>query len=94
MLYIGIHQGKPLIFHNFWKIPTLGAEGRKGRIIVGRTAITTLYPGRELPEIDASRADILSGLAGMTLLGEQDEDVLEAKFDELVKSQKTTLFRN
>jgi hypothetical protein len=75
MLYIGTRQGKPLIFHNFWKVSTLGNHGKEGRIVVGRTAVTTLYPGRELPNIDASRANILSGLAGMTLLGEQNESL-------------------
>jgi hypothetical protein len=75
MLYIGAPQGKPLIFHNFWKVATLGDRGKEGRLVVGRTAVTTLYPGRELPNIDASRANILSGLAGMTLLGEQNENM-------------------
>jgi cell wall-associated NlpC family hydrolase len=72
MLYIGTSQGKPIIFHNFWKVATLGANGKQGRIVVGRTAITTLFPGRELPRIDTARADILSGLGGMVFVGEQN----------------------
>jgi cell wall-associated NlpC family hydrolase len=76
MLYIGLHNGRPLIFHNFWKVGTKGANGQKGRIIVGRTAITTLYPGRELPDIDPSRANILYALAGMSLLGEKNQQAL------------------
>jgi hypothetical protein len=75
MLYIGTAQGKPVIFHNFWKIATVAKNGGKGRLVVGRTAITSLYPGRELPDIDAKRANILSGLAGMTILGEQNENL-------------------
>ncbi len=75
MLYIGTAQGKPVIFHNFWKIATVAKNGGKGRRVVGRTAITSLYPGRELPDIDAKRANILSGLAGMTILGEQNENL-------------------
>ena len=69
MLYIGIHQGKPLIFHNFWSIKTRDAQGRRGRIIIGHAAVTTLHPGRELPDLDLPRADILHGLEGLVLLG-------------------------
>ncbi|MDA8123844.1 MAG: SH3 domain-containing protein [Deltaproteobacteria bacterium] len=73
MLYIGVHQGRPLIFHNFWSIKTRDAAGKQGRIIVGRASVTTLHPGRELPDLDLPRADVLYGLAGMTLLGEPPE---------------------
>ncbi len=69
MLYIGVHQGQPLIFHNFWSIKTRDAAGNKGRVIVGRAAVTTLQPGRELSGGDLPRADV----EGMTLLGEPPE---------------------
>ena len=74
MLYIGVHQGKPLIFHNFWSIKTRDADGKRGKIIVGRAAVTTLHPGGELPNLDSPRAGLLSGLEGMTLLGEPPEN--------------------
>jgi hypothetical protein len=74
MLYIGVRQGKPLIFHNSWSIRTRDADGKRGQIIVGRAAITTLRPGGELPNIDSPRADRLFGLEGMTLLGEPPEN--------------------
>ncbi|MEK6653735.1 MAG: NlpC/P60 family N-terminal domain-containing protein [Thermodesulfobacteriota bacterium] len=73
-LYIGVHQGKPLIFHNFWSIKTRDAQGKRGRIIVGRAAITTLHPGRELSIPDTTRDDLLSSLEGMVLLGEPPEN--------------------
>jgi len=73
MLYIGTHRGKPLIFHNFWKVGTRGANGAKGRIIVGKTVITTLHPGSELPDRDLPDADILLGLQGMVFLGEKNQ---------------------
>ena len=69
MLYIGVHQGKPLIFHNFWSIRTRDAHGKKGRVIVGRASVTTLRPGRELRNLDL-QADRLYGLEGMVFLGE------------------------
>ena len=72
MLYIGVHQGRPLIFHSFWSIRTRDAEGNKGRVIVGRAAVTTLQPGRELSGGDLPRTDV----EGMTLLGEPPENGL------------------
>jgi cell wall-associated NlpC family hydrolase len=69
MLYIGVHQGKPLIFHNFWSIRTQDAHGKKGRVIVGRASVTTLRPGRELRNLDL-QADRLYSLGGMVFLGE------------------------
>jgi cell wall-associated NlpC family hydrolase len=69
MLYIGVHQGEPLIFHSFWSVKTRDAAGNKGRVIVGRAAVTTLHPGRELSGSDLPRTDV----EGMTLLGEQPE---------------------
>ena len=81
MLYIGVHQGKPLIFHNFWSIKTRDADGKRGKIIVGRAAVTTLHPGRELQNLDSPRAGLLYGLEGMVFLGELPDDVtnLETK---------------
>jgi len=73
MLYIGVHRGKPLIFHNFWSVKTRDPGGKRGRLIVGRASVTTLHPGSELPNFDFSRGDVLSGLEGMTLLGEPPE---------------------
>jgi len=74
MLYIGVHQGKPLIFHNFWSINTRDTDGGKGRVIVGRAAVTTLHPGRELQNRGFTVADRLHGLAGMVILGEPPTD--------------------
>jgi len=75
MLYIGAQQGRPLVFHNFWKVGTRGPHGGKRSIVVGRTVITTLYPGRERPDIDPSRANMLLGLTGIILLGEQNQHI-------------------
>jgi hypothetical protein len=67
MLYIGVHQGKPLIFHNFWSVRTRDADGKRGKLVVGRAAVTTLNPGRELrPDLPPTNY----GLEGMVFLGE------------------------
>ena len=64
MLYIGVHRGQPLVFHSFWSVKARDDAGNKARIIVGRAAVTTLHPGRDLPRTDVE---------GMTLLGEPPE---------------------
>ena len=65
MLYIGVHQGEPLIFHNFWSVTARDAEGNKGKLIAGRAAVTTLHPGRDLSGRDfpetISRDDLPRG---------------------------------
>lgn len=74
MLYIGTHKNRPLIFHNFWSIKTRDADGTRGRVVVGRAAVTTLQPGSELANLDRPRADRLFSLEGMVLLGEPPVD--------------------
>lgn len=74
MLYIGTRNGKPLIFHNFWSIKTREPDGTRGEVVIGRAAVTTLHPGRELPNLEASFDGFLSRLEGMTLLGEAPEN--------------------
>lgn len=71
MLYMGTHNGKPLVFHNLWGISTMTAPGRKGKLIVGHAAITTLHPGRELPDYHKAAADLATNIMGMTLLVER-----------------------
>lgn len=68
MLYIGSHEGKILVFHNFWGVRTRDWLGRQERIIVGHAAITTLQPGIELYNIDPSQENYLNYVIGMTRL--------------------------
>lgn len=68
MLYMGVHDGEPLVFHNLWGISTRTALGRRGKLIVGHAAITTLHPGRELRNYDEAAADLTRNIKGMTLL--------------------------
>ncbi len=68
MLYIGEHQGRAALMHALWGVRTRSAEGRDGRHIVGRTVITTLQPGLELPEL-SPEGDLLSRVKGIALPG-------------------------
>jgi len=67
MLYIGNQDGQALAFHNFWSVKTRDARGRMGKKIIGRSAITTLRPGKELRG-GRDAGDILPGILGMTLI--------------------------
>jgi hypothetical protein len=69
MLYVGTFRGEIVIFHAFWGIRT-SESGREGRQVVGRTAFTSLEPGRELYEADPA-GTILNRLESMTLLFEK-----------------------
>ncbi len=51
MLYVGSRNNEPLIYHTIWGIRTTSNEPLPGRRIIGLTAITTLEPGRELPDL-------------------------------------------
>jgi cell wall-associated NlpC family hydrolase len=73
MLYMGTHNDKPIVFHNFWGISTETVPGRRGKLIVGHAAITTLHPGRELPDYHKAAADLSTNILGMTLLVESPE---------------------
>jgi hypothetical protein len=49
MLYVGTYRGKPLILHDMWGIRT-ERKGSEGRYIVGKTVISTLDLGEDLPD--------------------------------------------
>lgn len=65
MLYAGLHNGKPVILHNTWAIRFRTKSGQEEKFYIGRTVLTTLEAGLELP---LSRGTILDHLDGMLLL--------------------------
>ena len=80
MLYIGNQDGQALVFHNFWSVKTRDAQGRAVKKIIGRSAITTLHPGKELRK-DKDAGDILPGILGMTLIWPPTTGPGNAAFD-------------
>lgn len=70
-LYIGAYQGQAALLHSFWGIRTEPevVAGRKvsGRFVIGRTVITSLRPGKELPFVDKDSL-FLDRILGMSLL--------------------------
>jgi hypothetical protein len=67
MLYLGQYQGRAVMLHDIWGLKTLDARGVEGRLVLGRAVVTTLAPGRELPDV-ARAGTLLESLSGMTLL--------------------------
>lgn len=68
MLYVGEYQGQAAVLHALWGVRTRDDQGRDGRRIVGRTVITTLQPGIELPDLARPEGDLRGRVRGMTHL--------------------------
>ena len=64
MLYLGLYDGKPVVLHNMWGIRTTLPDGRTGRAVVGRTVITSLRAGAEIPN-RAKTALFIDNLAAL-----------------------------
>lgn len=62
VLYIGQHNGKAYIFHDFWGVHTKSFFGQKGRAIVGETAITTLNLGEGYINVPKRYIDLVHGM--------------------------------
>ncbi len=67
LLYIGTYEGNVMVMHNIWGIRTIDANGKKGRIIVGKAAITTLQLGQDVENFDVNNM-LLSKLVSMNIL--------------------------
>lgn len=67
-LYLGADpaSGEPLLLHNLWGVRTTDSQGREGRALVGRLAITTLRPGEERADVERGR--FYGKILGMTVL--------------------------
>ncbi len=50
VLYVGVYQGRAMIFHSIWGIKTL-EDGKEGRYILGKSLISDLYLGEQLTEV-------------------------------------------
>ncbi len=69
MLYVGSPQGEPMALHNIWGVRVRDRLGQSQKVIIGRTVITDLEPGKSLPGFDLTQS-LLSRIEGMTFLGE------------------------
>ncbi len=79
MLYLGPDpaSGRPIVLHSIWglRIEEPGARGPRvstpGRWVLGRTVITTLTPGAELPTLIKPHGLLVERVTSMTILGER-----------------------
>lgn len=69
MLYVGSPYGEPMALHNIWAVRVRTPEGLVQKVIIGRTVITDLEPGKSLPDFDPTQS-LLNRIQGMTFLGE------------------------
>ena len=69
MLYIGSRDGRAAVQHTVWGLRTRDFLGRKGRLVIGQNAITSLAPGQEVSNLDRPEGELLQRVNGMTLLG-------------------------
>ncbi len=67
-LYLGPDplSGEPMLLHNLWGVRTTDAEGREGRVVIGRLVITSLQPGEERADVEDGR--FYRAIRGMTIL--------------------------
>jgi hypothetical protein len=49
MLYVGIANQRPLVFHSLWGCNVRKVDGSIAKQVVGKAIISTLTPGSELP---------------------------------------------
>ena len=67
MLYIGEHEGRPVVWHAMWGAKTRTPFRGEGRLVVGQTVVTTLTPGVERWDVHL-RDSLLAGLRSMNIL--------------------------
>jgi hypothetical protein len=72
LLYLGRLDGRAVVLHTLWGIRTRTLRKGDGRHLVGRTVITTLQPGVELPDLALPEGDRLRQITGICLLSEPE----------------------
>lgn len=65
MLYIGLQEGKPIVLHTAWALRYKPRDCPENKYIIGKTVLSTLEAGRELP---LSKGTLLDRLDGMLVL--------------------------
>lgn len=70
MLYLGVKDGHPVVFHNLWGVRVDDEQGNPSRLVLGRAVVTTLQPGKELPNLTEGKGDLLARVNSISILGE------------------------
>ena len=72
MLYIGLNEGKPVILHTAWGLRYKPKGCPENKYVIGRTVLSTLEAGKELP---LSKGTMLDRLDSMLLLPVRSEEL-------------------
>jgi hypothetical protein len=48
MLYLGVYDGEPVVMHNVWGVRVKNKNGGEGRVVIGRTVVSSLRAGEEI----------------------------------------------
>ncbi|MBR4423232.1 MAG: C40 family peptidase, partial [Mailhella sp.] len=74
-LYVGSYRGEPVFYHESWGVRRQMPDGRAGRLIIGRTVITSTSPGSERGDVPES-VRLIHKIHGVSVLGKDwDQDV-------------------
>ncbi|MBV5327614.1 MAG: SH3 domain-containing protein [Chlorobium sp.] len=65
MLYVGLQGDKPIILHTAWALRYKYKDCPEDKLVIGKTVLSTLEAGKELP---LSKGTLLDRLDGMLLL--------------------------
>ena len=69
MLYVGLRDHKPVVLHTAWALRYRPENAAEKKAIIGRTILSTLEAGKELP---LSQGTLLDRIDGMLLLPVED----------------------
>jgi cell wall-associated NlpC family hydrolase len=65
MLYVGQFAGEPVVLQNTWAIRYRGPGGQEAKFYIGRTVLTTLQSGSELPLTRGTNLDHVDSLLNL-----------------------------
>jgi cell wall-associated NlpC family hydrolase len=69
MLYAGLMDGRPVILHNTWAISFKPTDGPEAKFYIGRTVLSTLEAGKELPLSRGTTLDHMDGILQLPVSG-------------------------
>jgi len=67
MIYVGVKENEPLVFHNVWGVKTIDKNGKEGRSVIGKAVVTTLSFGKELENYSQEHS-LLSRIEAITMI--------------------------
>lgn len=72
LLYVGSNEGKPLALHTTWGLRYTNPDGTQSKCIIGRTVVSSLELGKELPLVKGTLLERLEGMLVLPVAGATD----------------------